>query len=293
MGKPLKYLILFLHMIALSACSSGPEKRATEDESFISVRARNHLASENPEGLVRVGEGFEKSGNYQSALNLYGQAMAAAPALIDAQIAYARVLSRVGAFDKSVHMLATLLEENPHNVNVRRTMVNTYVREREYAAARLFLAPLFSNPQVSPSISDQIIMGKLSWIEGHKAEAKEHFNSALEQDKSNTEALLYVGYAFALEENYETAVAMIQKAMDSPATSQQAHSALALVYALSGQLGAAMQITRHTTSTENATAKRLFFQSLPSFTDAEKGEALMFSVIDNAAIVRVRSGAIK
>lgn len=293
MGNSLKYIILFLNIIALSACSSGPAKRATEDESFISVRARNHLASENPAGLVRVGEGFEKSGNYQSALNLYGQAIAAAPELIDAQIAYARVLSKVGAFDKSVHMLATLLEENPHNVDVRRTMVDTYVREREYAAAHLFLTPLFANTQVTPSISDQIVMGRLSWIEGLRADSKEHFHKALEQDQNNTEVLLYIGYAFALEENYETAVAMIQRAMDNPTTGQQAQQALALVYALSGQLGAAMQITRHTTSAENATAKRLFFQTLPSFTDTEKSEALMFSVIDNAAIVRARSGAIK
>ena len=82
--------VLTVLLLLLAACASGPEKRVNKAEGPISARARNILASQNPEALLRVGLGFEQSGNLQGALNIYGQAMAAAPEMVSAQVGFAR-----------------------------------------------------------------------------------------------------------------------------------------------------------------------------------------------------------
>ncbi|MFC3051022.1 tetratricopeptide repeat protein [Kordiimonas pumila] len=273
-----------------SGCSSGPSKRTTESEGPITAYARNTLASENPLGLVRVGEGFERSGNLQGALNLYGQAMTADPSLIEAQIAFARIRGLLGDTEQAITMLTSLLTEHAENVSIRKNIVTVYIAAGELRAARLFIGPLLNNNNID--IEVLTIAGKLDQALGKGEDARQHFEQALSLEPTNPEVLRNIGLSFALDNNYSSAIALIQQSMDQASGITLGKKALATVYALSGQYQLALQIARTAMPLEEANSMHFFYKLLPQLEEQAKAQAVLFGQMPTGPL-NLEMGAVK
>ena len=279
-----------LAVLLLSACATdGIAKRTTEAEGPVEARARNKLAAKNPAGLVRVGEGFERSGNMQSALNLYGQAMVADSTLVEAQLAYARVLIRLGGEERGIAMLTALLADNPGNHKVRAELSNAYIRRGDFKAAEVFMRSILDNPETS---ADHLLLGgMIAEVSGDGERARALFGRALDKAVGNPEVLKAMALSFALEGEYASAVALIQKAMDRPSGLISGKIALASVYALSGQLDAAMRLARDSMELGKANERLVFYQLLPRLTRQERAIAVMFDQVPKDALQRLTGNA--
>jgi len=274
----------------LSACAgTGPTKRTTQDEGPFSARARNELAVKNPEGLLRIGEGFERSGNFESALNIYGQAMAADPGLVAAQIAFARVSILLGETKRGMAMLTALIGRYPEDTKVRGALTRAYIRQGDMDAATLFLDPMLEKEDVSAEYLN--LGGKIAEVAGDQARARVLYERALRKSPGNPEILRNMALSFALAEDYPTAVALLQSVMDKPAGLIPGKVALATVYALSGQLEAAMLLARGSMDLDQANNKLVFYQLLPLLEGRERAMAILFDKVPRDAVERLSGGA--
>ncbi len=289
MVYPKDKLILLFLLAFLTACASNtPAKRATEAEGPVSVRARNSLASDNPEGLVAVAEGFEKAGNFQGANNLYGQAMAASPSLIPAQIGYARTLTKLGQLSRGREIIEGLLSRFPHDKDIVLAAADLLTQTGEFERARQLVKQLADQLGSGHGILD--LLGRLDQVTGREDAARNSFNLALKQAPQNAETLKNLALSFALEGEYESAVALLQRAMDNPRTQMQAKRSLAFVYALSGQRKAARVIAMSAVPPEELATLEFLFDLLPRMSKEQQAIALMFDRIP-VDLMRDRKGS--
>lgn len=268
---------LFLISFLVACAEGGPAKRATEDEGPLSVRARNSLANENPEGLVNVAEGFERAGNLHGANNLYGQAMAAAPDLVIAQLGYARTLGKLGQMPRARAMVDALLSRYPDDRDVILTAADMRTTAGEFEAARNLVKPLALQATTDHVLLD--LLGRLNQVTGRDDAARDAFDKALKLAPQDTVALKNMALSFAIDGEYESAVALLQRAMDSPRTQLQAKRSLALVYALSGQRKAARVIAMSAVPPEEVATLEFLFDLLPRMSPEQQAIALMFDRI--------------
>lgn len=237
---------------------------------------------------MAVAEGFEKAGNFQGANNLYGQAMAAAPGLTQAQIGYARTLAKLGQASRGREMIDALLLRLPHDRDVILAAADLQTQSGEFEAARSLVKRLAETANADHMVID--LMGRLDQVTGRKGAARDSFNRALQLAPQNTSALKNLALSFALDGEYESAVALLQRAMDSPRTQAQAKRSLAFVYALSGQRKAARVIAMSAVSPEEVTTLEFLFDLLPRMSEEQQAIALMFDRIP-VDLMRNKSGS--
>lgn len=274
--------------LCLTACAATGDRRATEDVGPVSAYARNALAEENPAGLLRLGEGFERSGNLVGARKLYGQAMAAAPALASAKIAYARVTAKLGAGDEAVALLTVLLGEEPGNLDAVRALAVVHASEARFKSA---FDLLISIP--SPEVADLLLAGKAAHALGDAGQGQAFLARALDAAPNAPSVLEATALSFAMTADYPSAVGLLRRAMDQPSAATSAQVSLAKVYALSGQREAAMRLARSVLSGSEVQRLDSFFRFLPQFTAQEQAAALYFNRIPVETMQRLLENASK
>lgn len=283
MDKILSNRIILAAMLGLAACSSGgPEKRVNEGEGPFSAHARNALAAENPEGLVKIAEGFERSGNFESAYRLYGQAMAAAPELASPRLGLARITGKMGRVDTALAMLGALSEEFPENVDVAKARIELFIREARYDEADTEVQALLGHGVRDGFLWD--VAGRLAQVTGDIKRARAMFDHALAVRESQMDAMRHMALSFAMEGEFESAVALLQKAMDSPAAALDAKRSLAMIYALSGQLKAARVIALSAMTQQEVNALVPVYSLLPKLDAKAQAAVMMFDHLPASAL---------
>lgn len=249
--------------------------------------ARNTLADENPNGLITVAEGFERSGDYRGARALYAQAMAVfddgTPQHLTAKIAFARTGALIGMGDQSVVILMSALQEleigHPQRDQVLRELTQVHV------AANRFATALSQISQVSAmSVADMVQAGTLQHVKGSVERADQLFNDALNRAPQNRTALRAGALSFALKGDYAAAVALLGKVFDAPSSASSGQNSLADIYALSGQRQAALSILKETYTAEQLQEADLLYRLLPRFTANERSAYLFFGVVPKSAL---------
>ncbi|WP_417448886.1 tetratricopeptide repeat protein [Kordiimonas sp.] len=279
------FLASVLCVVVAACTTSAPGKRVTEDVGPVSAYARNNLAINNPSGIIKVGEGFEKAGDYAGALALFRQALAAAPDLLEAKIAVARVLIPLGRDTEAVEALSALLEQHPQSRMTRMALVDAQVASGTYESASNTFAPLLVGAS-APEVYD--MAGRLAFVAGNSDRALQYFDAALKLDANHLQTLRHLALAYAINAKFESAVALLKPAMDHPGSQLDAQRTLATIYALSGQKSAALHIARSAMASEEANNMRVFYELLPRLSRLEQAEALMFDRVPKEAILHLR-----
>ncbi len=275
MHKILSNRIKFVPLLLLAACAStGPERRVNHGEGPISARARNALASENPAGLVTVAEGFERAGNLEGAYNLFSQAAAADPTLLSANLGIARVLAKTGRLDQAQAILDGLATSHATSTELKLTQVDVAIMRADYAVADAQLADVITPD--TKDLTQLMLGGQLAQVTGNTRRARILFDRALAIAPNHPGAIRNMALSFALEGEFETAVALLQKTMDMPASVTAGKRSLALVYALSGQRKAAMVIAGGATDQAEFERMRVAFDLLPRLNTQEQAALLLF-----------------
>ncbi|WP_286831360.1 MULTISPECIES: tetratricopeptide repeat protein [Kordiimonas] len=275
MLKILSNRIKFIPLLLLAACAAGgPEKRVNHGEGPVSARARNTLASEDPAGLVTVAEGFERAGNLEGAYNLYSQAAAADPNLMAAKLGISRVLAKTGRLDQAQAILDNLGQQFPDALELKLTQVDVAIMRADYAVADAELSTVIT-PDTT-DLTQLILAGQLAQVTGNARRARIMFDRALVVAPSHPGVIRNMALSFALEGEFETAVALLQKTLDMPASVTPSKRSLALVYALSGQKKAAQVIAGGATDESEFQRMSVAFDLLPRLNKSEQAALLMF-----------------
>ncbi|WP_262695226.1 tetratricopeptide repeat protein [Kordiimonas aquimaris] len=272
--------------VLLAGCAAPVPERAIEDVGPVTAYARNVLADENPAGLIRLGEGFERSGDYVGARRLYAQAMAVAPELIDAQISYARASAKVGRGDEAVAILISILNKAPNNRQANSTLAAIHAEAARYKSAVDILVKI-----ENPTPQELVDLGKVSYALGLQDRAVEAFASAINAAPNDPAVLEAAALSYGLSGNYASAVGLLSRAMDNPEHTSAARASLAKIYALSGQRSAAVNLARGVMSAEEVNRLEFFYRLLPRFTPAEQAAALYFNHIPKDAVARLSGNA--
>ena len=292
MTKLSKILSIRIKIVTISlilvGCAASGDKRATDDVGPVTAYARNTLAQENPEGLVRIGEGFERARDYAGARKLYGQAMAAAPNLAEAKIAYARASSKLGLTDEAAAVLSLLLSEAPDNRLAKTTLAQVHSTATRYAAALRVLETLSE-----PTGRELMLMGQLSHVTGDSVRGQERLSDALNLSPDDASILQAAALSFALNGDYPSSVGLLRRAMDQRSATGEAQKGLALVYALSGQRSAALRLARDIMSVNEVQRLESFYRFLPRFSKQEQAAALFFDHVPTNTLERLTGNATK
>lgn len=278
----INFLIFFMF---ITACAAPVPERAIDDVGPVTAYARNELASKNPEGLIRIGEGFERSGDYEGARRLYAQAMANMPDLSEAKIAYARASSKVGRGDEAVAVLTSVLGAEPTNRAAKVALANVHLDAARYQSAVNILKEL--QFKTGRELAE---LGKALYALNNITEAETAFARAIDLAPNDPVVLESAALSYALGGKYASAVALLRRAMDTPDHSASARASLAKVYALSGQRQAAQSLARGVMTPEEINKLQYYFRILPRFTPAEQAAALFFNHVSRQAIERISGG---
>lgn len=277
---------MVLISLVLTGCAASGDRRATEDVGPVSAYARNTLAEENPAGLIRIGEGFERSGDFVGARKLYAQALAAAPNLVEAEIAYARASSMLGLNDEATAVLTLLLAKYPDNRQAKTTLAQVHASAARHGAALLILETLSE-----PTGKELMLMGQLSHVIGDDIKGKAHLAQALDLAPSDARVLEAAALSFALSGDYPASVGLLRRAMDQRSAAQAAQKSLAMVYALSGQRQAALRLARDVMSVDEVQKLEAFYRFLPRFSKQEQAAALFFNRVPTDTLKRLSGDA--
>jgi tetratricopeptide (TPR) repeat protein len=244
------------------------------------------MAVKNPQGLVDVGEGFERAGDLRGARQLYGQAMAVTPNSTEARVAYARVSSALGKDDEAVAILTALLREKPNDRLAQFTLSQVYADAGRFQGAADLLE------KIEPERAGEFVLqGKVAHILGQPNQAKAAFTRALKLAPQDGVVLQQSALSYALAGDYAGAVEVLGQALDRPTTAREAQRSLAFVYALSGQRKAAIALAQVVMSTDEVQKLDLLYRMLPQFTAAEKATTLFFNRLPTDAIERLSGNA--
>ena len=283
--KILKFrIVLPILLLMVTACSTNTERRTNDSIGPLSADARNEIARKDPEGLVRVGEGFERSGNFVNALNLYEQALAVKPYLLSAEIAKGRILSRSNKHAEGISILQNILQDHPQMNEVILTLAQAHMFNQNYNKAYSVITPLAQAGQAT--IAHLNLAGSLAEVLNLHAAAKRYYDKALQINPKDMETALKLSISFALDEEYQSAIALLQPLLNNPRQKRTATRTLANIYALSGQLEAAKVIMQSLPYTEETKQSDKFFQLLDTMNKQEKAITLLFNVVPKSILNR-------
>lgn len=272
--------------MAVSACSAPVGQQAKDDVGPVTAYARNTLAAENPAGLVRLGEGFERSGDFLGARKLYAQAKIAAPDLVEARVAYARASAKAGFGDEAVAELILVLSDSPDHRMAKVTLAEVHANAARYRTALALL-----NELRDPSAEELVLRGKAAHASERHEEGHAALIGALDVSPGNPAVLQAAALSFALTADYASAVSLLRRAMDRPTAGVASRKSLALVYALSGQRQLALQLARDVVPASEMQRLDIHFRALPQFTKAEQAQLLFFDRIPANVIDRLTGRA--
>ncbi len=279
-------VIAILFIAALAGCSNAPERRSNQSAGFLEPTARNTLAVNQPDALVRTAEGFERGGDLRNARRLYDQVVAVHPGHVGAIRGQARVLIAAGTPAQGITLLEEVYSTHPNNPQLRRDLLNAYIQVGDLQKARDILA---AHDQAGTiALHEMVQLGALEEVLGNASRARDLWDRVQTLAPNSIEARVFLALSFALDSEFETGISLLQPALQRTETKRDATLMLANIYALSGQWETAVDITKTVLSGEEARNRRTLYQLLPSLRRAEQARALLLGQITQSALDALR-----
>lgn len=296
-NKRLSFSLLSAFLaVLLSACSSGYSTQGP----FSAPRGelRTDVAQLDDAAAVRMAQRFENAGDLSSALNMYQRALQKAPENTAALLGMARIYGVVGRRAESARYYKRILQLQPKNAQAATAVAEDLIfKDRPQEAVRFIKRFMTAAPSTAALFN---LLAIAHDLEGDHGDAQLAYAEGLGMSPDDGAITSNLALSFAVREDYQTAIALLERVLDEADLGDKegqsvARQNLALVYALSGQQEAALDIARTVLSTEEVEINRVFYARLPELSSRQKARAVFLgslpSMLDDAEEEKAEPGS--
>ncbi len=224
--------------------------------------------------FVQAAQRMREKGDYQGALTFYERVLSIDPANLEAIYGTADSMLGLGFAVDSTKYFNRYIQLRPNDargpIGLARAF-NVANRPGEALGALDAARKITGNNLMA--IQERGVALDLS---GRNKEAQTTFAEGLRLDPKNLDLLRRLALSFAITEDYQTSLSLLQNVANEPGGVVTIRQALAMVYALSGQSDVAAKISA-TADNEGASKQRLaYFQTVGALTPLQKARVVHF-----------------
>ena len=236
------HILLLISATTLQACSNASQFEGNIGP--VTQYSANSMMSQDPNAIIELAKGFERSGDDGTALSLYQAILnndkADATAIFSARLALAKLYHNTGRFDE-VASLIKVIELGSLSTQQKIQMVRLHIDLKNYDTASTILKTIDEN-SILQNPNTIKFASQVYETEGQADISKEILSKGLSRFKRHPELTLNLAYSFALDGNFRTALGITQDMLDSAEYGLITQKAVANIYALSGEVDEAKKI---------------------------------------------------
>lgn len=227
---------------------------------------------DRPQTQVAFARRLELRGDNRGALELYQAVLSRSPDNVDALDGAARTLSALGLDNAAVAPLAKLEQLQPKagGPPLQLAILLNRLEQPDAALQRLDLAEQRGAPKAQVESERGLALDLL----GRNEEARLAYTRALSANPNQTGTTVRLALSLAILQDYGAALTLLQTIANDPGGIESVRRALALVYALSGEVDEAVRIAATALPAKAAEALRPFYARLAILTPQEKAAAV-------------------
>jgi Flp pilus assembly protein TadD len=235
------------------------------------------LKQETLQQIMQAAQAMQAKGDLQGALAFYEKVLAADPTNAESLYGAAETMLAMGLGLDSTKYYSRFAQARPTDVRGPIGLARAYNRANRPADALLAL------DGAKKSVSNSVIAAQERGIAldllGRHKEAQTTYADGLKLAPKNLELLRRMALSFAITEDYQTSLGLLQTVANEPGGAVTIRDALAMVYAISGQPDAAVKIISIGDKDEAAKQRLAFFQTLSVLNQAQKAQAVHFGYV--------------
>ena len=236
--------------VALAACGdSGPSG-----------------SRDNYETLIKEAEEARRTGDFNTALPLYGRAAQANPDGLEAKIGLGQVYLNLGAPDEAAAQFRDVLARQSYNPAARRGLAAALISmgQPELAEKQIDEA-LRADPRDHRALN---ALGVALDMQGRHAEAQTNYARGIEIAPDYISLRSNMGLSLAIAGDSQAAVAMLAPIATARGSDARVRQNLAFAYAMGGNLENALQVSRADLSEADSQRQLSYFirlRALPPY----------------------------
>lgn len=210
------------------------------DSTPVTGLGAEERASLRPTLIYRLAQSYMNLGVLQAqrrrlprAADLFQQAADMVPELPQIQYSLGVARFNSGQFEQATEPLSRALEEDPENLQVRRMLALAWLNSERYQQAA---ALLVDDPERANDRSLQYAYGVALVRSGQAQEAERVFAELLAKNQDWPELHVVLGLAAAKQDDFDTAIESLERAIELQPDVAEAHSTLGDIHMRHGRL---------------------------------------------------------
>jgi Flp pilus assembly protein TadD len=253
-----RLLIAVSLVCVLTACGGGLK----ELPSASTVQSEADVPA-----MLRIGDRLLANGDVTNAVQLYNDALTKEPANVEILMRLGNVAWRLGAFEDAAGYYGQALSVDPENASALMGRARTMMAQDNPVNALRLIEQI--ERQKGETVETLSAKGLALDLLGRQEDAQVAYSSALDISPDSTLTRANMALSFAISEDYHAAIDIVRGLNDIPAEADRAREVLSLIYALSGQVATAVELSGDAT-------QRAFYTRLPHLSPAAKAVAVFF-----------------
>ena len=225
MVKKYNFIAHFLLLICLASCSQDREKF-------------DDLSGAEP--LYRLGENMKNSGDYNSAIKLYHQALAIDPEYQAANLSLVEILRINGKFEECRNILDKLLLKNPDDEQVLNALGKVSIAQNDGPGCLKSYKSLNKSHPRNPSFLNGLAI--CHDISHQHKQAQILYRQAIELSPDNLNIQSNYGLSLALSGHTKDAISLLYKLSQRSRSTLNIKHNLAVAYGMAGQTDQARKL---------------------------------------------------
>jgi len=281
------FFLVLLSALALSGCGRGNKLDIGPQGPLNSNM--DEVKEMNAEGLVRMAQTLEQSGDYASAAQFYLDALNRNPNTLDAHLGLAGLFEKAGDVSRaaSYYQNVLALDGNHYQaaIGAARNLINM---GRAIDASNLIGKFLTINPPTA-SLLNQLGVARDLGADHPGAQAAYRNGLGLVAAGDDLHGILLSNLALSLSlgGDYSQAILLLnphigdmRMGADGISRAQSSfRQNLALVYALSGKPESAVEVAASALGPETAEYNRAFYEAIPTLNSYEQARAVFLGIL--------------
>ena len=216
--------------------------------------------ADNYESLVRQAEDARRSGDFDSAMPLFGRAAQVNPDGLEAKLGLGQVYLAVGASDEAAAQFRDVLARRSTNTAARRGLAAALI-----SMGQPELAEKQADALLQSDATDYRALNTLGValdMQGRHAEAQARYRAGLDIAPDFLPLRSNLGLSLAISGDPVSAVAMLTPISTGRGADARVRQNLAFAYAMAGDLEACLQVSRKDLDEASAQRQLQYFMQL-------------------------------